>query len=104
MSEFFNEGEKVRVDFEDGCWIDIKEEMTQADQDYIMNAMAAVQNTAVSFNLGRLALLERCVLGWSFREPITKDNLSNLRRKYREVVLQRIDEQNSKPLEYIRKN
>ena len=104
MSEHFIGDEKVRVDFEDGCWVDIKEELSQADQDYIMNAMAAVKEAAVSFNLGRLALLERSVLGWSFPEPITKDNLSNLRNKYRSVVLERIDALSQKPYEYVTKN
>ena len=101
---FFNKGETVRIDFPDGEWVDVKEELNQADQDYIMNSMAAVKEAAVSFNLGRLALLERSVVAWSQPESINRDNLSNMKRQYREPVLTKIDELNAKPYEYVTKN
>jgi hypothetical protein len=54
----------------------------------------------VSVDLGKLALMERMITGWSFQEdgkPVTvnRENISRLRRKYREPLLQRIDELNS---------
>lgn len=104
MSEFFLDSEVVRIDFEDGQWVEVKEELTQADQDAITNAMVKVHGTEMDMTIGRITLLERMVVAWSFPEPVNPENLSRLRRKYREPTLVRIDELNSQAYDYLRKN
>jgi hypothetical protein len=99
----FQGDETVRVDFPDGEWVDVKEELSQADQDYILNAMAQLQDGKMSMTLGRLALLERSVKAWSFPEPVTKENINTLKVKYRTVLLEKIDALNSAATEF-RKN
>ncbi len=107
MGKYFLGSETVRVTFEDSQWIDIKEELSQEDSDFIMNAMAKAEagaETKVEFNLGRLALLERSVVAWSFAEdkpvPVTRENISNLRVKYRAKVLSEIDRLNKEASEF----
>jgi hypothetical protein len=104
MSEFFIENETVQIDFPDGQWVRIKSELTQEDQDAITNAMVKLKDNQPDMILGRLILLERMVVEWSFDKPITRGNLSNLRRKYRDEVLQKIDEVNSTAVEWATKN
>jgi len=100
MSKFFVENETKRITFPDGEWVDVKEEMTQADQDYILNQMTHAENltgkASFSLSLGRLAMLERGIVAWSFTEngtpvPVTKENISCLRNKYRSKVLETIN-------------
>ena len=104
MSDFFIEDERVRVDFGDGNWVDLKSELTQEDQDYISNQMMKYKDKGIDVTLGRLPTLERMVLAWSFPVQVTKKNLSNLRRKYREPVLDKIEELNKDTREYLAKN
>ena len=107
MSEHFIGDEKVRVEFPDGQWVDIKEELSQRDQDHLLNVMAGVKGDdkpSIAFNIGKLAILEKCVIAWSFPEPINTETLCNLRRKYRLPVLEKIDELNSQPYQYVAKN
>ncbi len=109
MGKYFLGNETVRVTFEDGQWVDIKEELSQEDSDYIMNAMAKAEAgtaTKVEFNLGRLALLERSIISWSFAEdkpiPVSRENISNLRVKYRAKVLSEIDRLNQAASEFAK--
>lgn len=104
MSEWFIEDETEQVDFPDGQWVCVKQELTQEDQDFITNAMVKVKGKDVEMVVGRLTLLERMVVKWSFHVPVNKDNLSKLRRKYREPVLDRINELNSDAFDYLAKN
>ena len=104
MSKYFIERETIRVPFEDGQWADLKEEMSQADSDYVMNQMAKTKadngKAEISIDLGRLALMERMVVAWSFDAPVNKDNLSNLRTKYRTLILAKINELTTKASEF----
>ena len=101
----------MRVDFPDGQWVDIKDELTQEDQDCILNSMATGITITkdgegvVRTTLGRLPLLERSILAWSFPEPITRENINGavLKLRYREVLLKKIDELNAEASEF-RKN
>ena len=104
MSEFFLDSEVVRVGFPDEQWIDIKEELTQADQDAVTNAMVKMHGSEMEMTIGRTILLQRMVVAWSFPEPVNAENLSRLRRKYREPTLVKIDELNSQAYNYIAKN
>jgi len=113
MSQFFIGNETVRADFPDSEWVDIKAELTQADQDYILNQMAhaeAVGDKAqVSMSLGRMALLERSVVAWSFKEndipvPVNKENISNLRLKYRTKVLEEVNRITELATQFVIKN
>jgi len=108
MGKYFIGNETKRISFEDGEWVDIKEELTQEDSDYILNQLAKASavgdskkpSASVEVNLGKLALLERAVVDWSFADekgikaPVTRDNLSKLRRKYRTRVLQEVNKLN----------
>lgn len=98
MGKFFQEAETCRIDFPDGEWVDIKEELSQEDQDYILNQMAEAATeedegkTKVTLMLGRLAMLERSIVAWSFSVdgqpvPVSRDNINRLRVKYRQKVL-----------------
>jgi hypothetical protein len=95
MSKYFiNENELYQVDFEDGEWIGIKQELSQRDQDKILNTMAKARGkeAELELNLGRQTLLELSVKAWSFKDngvliPITPDNLSNLKTKYRSSLI-----------------
>lgn len=105
MSEFFIEDETEQINFPDGQWVRVKQELTQEDQDIITNAMVKLkENRDMDLNIGRLILLERMVVSWSFPEPITRANLSRLRRKYRQPVLDRCDELNTAAWGYVTKN
>jgi len=108
MGEFFTDGEKVRIDFEDGQWVDIKEELTQYDQDFLLDRMARAESTGseakVTLSLGRMALMERAILAWSFPEPVTPDNISRLRIRYRQRVLDEVNRLNEQAGEWVRKN
>jgi hypothetical protein len=52
MSEFFLDSETHRVEFPDGQWVDVKTELTQADQDYIMGQMAQAAGNEIQLRLG----------------------------------------------------
>ncbi len=113
MSEHFLEGETVRVDYPDGAWIDIVEEFTQEDNDYITGKMVNIRGqkgkgkdakTDMEFKIGRMAVLERAVRKWSFPEPINPDTLSRLRIRYREPLLAKIDELAAAQSEWLEKN
>lgn len=104
MSQFFIESETEKVEFPDGEWIDLKQELDQEDQDAIAGAMLKLKGKDIEMQVGRLILLERMVVAWSFDAPINKSNLSKLRRKYREPVLEKINDLNSAAFEYVTKN
>ena len=114
MGKYFLEDEKVRVNFDDGEWVDIKEELTQADQDYILNQMTFAEQgnngTKMEIKLGQLSLLERSIVDWSFLEtngnkiPINSDNISRLRKRYRNKILQEINNLNEKAESFASKN
>ena len=105
MSEFFIEDETEQIDFPDGQWVKVKQELTQEDQDFITNAMVKMKGkNELEMVVGRLTLLERMVVAWSFEVPVNRDNLSKLRRRYREPVLERINELNSDAYDYLGKN
>lgn len=97
--KFFINGSKPhRVDFPDGQWVDIKPEMTQEDQDYIMSELVAVEGReAITMRAGFLPLLNMAIVAWSFEDdagkaiPVTKDNISNLKIKYRQKVVEEAD-------------
>ena len=108
MGEFFLDAEKVRIDFPDSNWIDVKQELTQEDSDYILNQMARAEarsgKSTIVINLGKLALLERSVLAWSFSEPINRENLSRLKVRYRIKLLEEINRLNEEAGEFVLKN
>ena len=108
MGDYFLEAETERITFDDGQWCDIKQELTQADSDYIMAQM--VRNGSTQLSLGRLPLLERAVVAWSFQDKdgksvsVNSDTISNLRRKYRTIILQKVDRLNLESLEFSKKS
>jgi len=98
MGKYFCDTETVRVTFDDDQWVDVKEEFSQEDQDYMIDQMARAEttngkNTSLSLHLGKLAMLERGIVAWSFTDdqgkpvPVTKKAISTLRLRYRERVL-----------------
>lgn len=105
MGKFFSTGETFRVTFPDGEFVDIKQEFSQADLDYITSKMMQTKvstdgkskpEAEVAMVFGKQATLERAIVAWSFQEegkpvPVTPDNISNLRMKYRTKVLAEID-------------
>lgn len=112
MGKYFIDNETVRVAFPDGEWIDVKEELSQEDQDFILNKMAHAsakkENSEVQIDLGKLALLQRSIVSWSFKDgdkpiPVDREHISNLRQRYRQPALEKIDELNSTAAEF-RKN
>jgi Zn finger protein HypA/HybF involved in hydrogenase expression len=124
MGKFFQENETVRVEFPDGEYVEIKEELSQDDQDYITSHMASIEDDdkkngskndvpkkdKVTLRIGRLTLLERSIVNWSFKDakgesvPINRDNVSRLRVKYRVKVLESIDKQNALAGAFAAKN
>lgn len=106
--------ERVRIPFPDGEWIEVKQELTQEDEDAIASEMLSASNTggstAVQIKAGRLALLARGVVAWSFAGtdgkpiPLTRDNLSCLRARYRQPTLAKLDALTASALEFVRKN
>jgi hypothetical protein len=104
MSQFFIESETEKVEFLDGQWVEIKQELDQEDQDAIAGAMLKLKGKDIEMQVGRLILLERMVVAWSFDAPVNKSTLSKLRRKYREPVLEKINDLNSAAFEYVAKN
>ena len=112
MGEFFWDSESVRIDFPDGNWIDVKPELLQDDQDYIMGCMVQTDENGkqiLKAEKGRIPLLERSILDWSFTDgkgkvPITRDTISRLRLKYRSKVLIEVNRLNTEALEFVQKN
>lgn len=115
MGKFFLDGETYRVAFPDGEWIDVKEEFAQADLDYITTQMMKTSvNTRnkepeadVSFRFGKVASLTRAIVAWSFAEdgkpvPVTPENISNLRNRYRSQVLLEIDRLNEQAASFAK--
>lgn len=106
MSKYFSGNETRRINFPDGQWVDVKEELTQEDSDYILSQLAKTSITEgkktpdIEISLGKLALLERSIVAWSFADdsgqpvPVTRDNISRLRRRYRSVILPEVDKLN----------
>ena len=96
---FINEKDTYRISFPDGEWIDIKTELSQADSDYIMGKMADIkagEPMGIDIKLGRLPLLERSIVAWSFAEDgksveINAETISQLRSKYRILVFKEIN-------------
>lgn len=124
MGKFFiDASDTVRIDFPDKEWVIIKEELTQADQDYLNKQMVGVKATQIvkqvaaaaakgdskpdieinendlGFDTGRTNLLVRGIIDWSFvddhdnKVPINAQTCSTLRLKYRQVILDKLDEQ-----------
>ena len=113
MGRNFIGNETVKIEFPDGEWVDIKEELTQADQDFMLNQMAKAENIGgkaeVSMSLGRLALLECGVVAWSFVDdgkpvPVSKEAISHLRTKYRGKLLEEMNRLYEAAAEFVVKN
>ncbi len=111
MSKFFIENETTRVTFPDGEYVDIKSEFTQEDLDYITNAMMTAKydgkEPEVSMSFGKEATLEKAIVVWSFKDgdkpiPVTPENISNLRSKYRWMLLKEIDRVNKESGEFLK--
>lgn len=109
MGKYFLDKESVKISFPDGEWVAVKEELTQEDQDYILTEMAQAQtkgkDNKAQFSLGSLSLLERSIVDWSFEEngqkvPVTRDNVSRLRRRYREKTLAEINRLNISAIQF----
>ncbi len=101
---FIENSDTFRVTYPDTEWIDIKTELTQSDNDYILSKMAGGRigkAMEVDLDLGRLPLMERAIVAWSFTDaeskpvPLTSSNISQLRTKYRILVLKEIDRLNT---------
>jgi hypothetical protein len=115
MGEFFQDSETHRVEFPDGQWVDVKTELSQEDSDYITSRMTRTvtgedgKSQKVVLSLGKLAMLERSIVAWSFSGegkpvPITPENISRLRLKYRSKVLEEINRLNEEAAEFVSKN
>lgn len=108
MGEFFADAETVRIDFPDGQWVDVKEELSQEDSDYLLSKIANAEqldgNPRLTLAIGRLPLLERSIIAWSFDAPVTTENISKLRVKYRDQLLKEIDQLNLKASGFVLKN
>jgi len=110
VGKFITAADKQRLDFPDGEWIEIKPEFSQSDLDYITSRMMQTKMVAdgskkpeaqLDVFFGRQATLERGILDWSFTAedgsavPLTPDNISNLRTRYRTPVLAELDRLNA---------
>ncbi len=112
MNEAFIDSETVRVDFPDGNWVDVKQELTQEDQDYILSQMTQGEikkDSQFSLKLGNLALLESFIVSWSFQDggkaiQVTRDTISNLKGKYRSLILSKINGLQETANEFVSKN
>jgi hypothetical protein len=117
MSKFFLEDERERITFNDGEWAEVKQELTQADSDYILNQMAkggatgtdGKSSARIDVQLGRMPLLERAIVAWSFTDdsgkpvPVNTETISKLRAKYRNIILKKVDEINQSANEFQKK-
>ena len=101
---FIDEKDTHRINFPDSEWIDIKPELSQADADYIMRQMTDAKlgsTMEIDIKLGRLPLLERSIIAWSFTDgdgksvPVNGENIAQLRSKYRILVFKEIDRLNA---------
>jgi len=99
MSEFFLDSATVRVEFPDGQWIEVKPELTQEDEDYIMS-----QPGAKGGLLPPMLVLERSIVSWSFDREVSKESISQLKRRYRAKVSAEVVRLNTEALEFVEKN
>jgi hypothetical protein len=99
MSKFFIGKELHRIMFPDNEWVDVKGELSQKDQDYVINSMTKAKASTkpeIEITLGKQAILEVSIVDWSFTDegnkvPVNPENISNLRIKYRSRILTEID-------------
>ena len=84
----------VHLTFPDDAWCDLKPELSQEDSDYVLSKMVTIIGKEASINvlLGKLPAMERYIVAWSFDVPITRENISNLQSKYRNMINAKIDE------------
>ena len=99
MSEFFLDSETVRIAFHDGNWVEIKPELTQEDEDFIMS-----QPGAKGGLLPPMLVLERSIVKWSFDREVSKESISQLKRRYRAKVSAEVVRLNTEALEFVEKN
>lgn len=111
MGRFFIDQELERITFDDGEWADVKQELTQADADYITTKMTKIKSgsSEVDISLGNLPLLERSIIAWSFKDdlgntvPVSADTISQLRSKYRQVILEKVNDLNVQARQFSKK-
>ena len=107
------EQEVERLTFPDGEWCDLKRYLTQEATDRITNAL--VETTAkvtdkkpeasINLNLGKLAALKEYIVAWSFKDLlVTKENIDRLLPKYRNLIIERINELSESANEFVTKN
>ncbi len=116
MGKYFG-SEPFRVEFPDGQWCEVKSEFSQADLDYITTKMMQAKvstdgkekpETDIALVFGKQATLERAITAWSFQDeqgkaiPITPDNISDLRYKYRFILLKEIDRLNQEAGQFLK--
>ena len=105
MGKYFIGSDLYRLAFPDGEWVDLKQEFSQADTDYITAQMLTAKMSTegkktpvmeAEMNFGKQATLERAIVAWSFADNgtpilVTPENISNLRSKYRTQILAKVD-------------
>lgn len=109
----FVSSEFSRITFPDGEWVDIKKELTQAEQDNIVSQMVKTaqsgDKTAIEVNAGKLPLMVAYVVAWSFKENgvavlVTPLNISRLATRYRDRIIVEIDRVSNQATEWLKKN
>ena len=98
MGKYTSDGETSRLKFPDGQWVDLKTEQTQEDRDFIVSNMVKIsaqtdgKDSRLEMHVAKLDLMERAIVAWSFEGlALTRENISSLKRKYRELILVEID-------------
>ena len=105
---FFIAEETVRVNLGDGggAWVDIKKEMSigdwdrfEADTISLIPGEDGVAATRGYFHRSEITLMELNIVAWSFDRPITRENISKLRRPVADLIIAEIDKLNISPNE-----
>ena len=102
---YFTAGETERLTFPDGQWVDLKRVPTQGDADYVAGRMFAEGKP--NLLAGRLPMMARLITSWSFEEngkpvPVTEDMVDRLHPKYRNLIIDKINELTAKSGEWLK--
>jgi len=102
---YFSRNETERLTFPDGQWVDLKRVPSQGDADYVAGRMFAAGKP--NLLAGRLPMMARMIVAWSFEEdgkpvPITEDMVDTLHPRYRNLIIDKINELTDKAGEWLK--
>ena len=80
----------VRKDFEDGLWIEVKEELSYGDKRALRKAILGAPDDPEATNV---RLMELGIASWSIEAPVSRETLDSLNEEVINRILLALDQQ-----------